>query len=411
MYCSGVEQPSSLPGGHTMKSHISNALSDFFFEYETPRQVLVRNRRVGVVCRLIQLGVLAYIIGWVFIYEKGYQSIDTAVGSTFTKMKGVGYTNVSGHERIWDVADYVFPEQGDSSFVVMTNFIVTEGQQMGKCPELPDKNLCSSDRDCEEGKYKRTGNGHMTGKCVNSTRTCEVLAWCPVEDDRTIPDPPLLISAENHTLFIKNSVTFPHFRVSRSNLVEEVDIKYLRNCSYNPVDHPLCPIFKLGDIVKLSGFNFSTIAKVGGAIGIVIDWTCNLDLDRSKCRPSYTFHGLYGNPAETDKARTSVGYNFRFAKHYVEGGVKKRTLYKVFGIRMDIIVSSVARKFDIIPTLTAIGSGVGIFGVATVVCDLVLLNVLSKRKYYKNMKFKNTGTGEQEADQDECMTENEGSKE
>lgn len=69
----------------------------------------------------------------------------------------------------------------------------------------------------------------------------------------------------------------------------------------------------------------------------------------------------------------------------------KRTLLKVFGIRIDIIVQSLvspnlsillslgdlllwkqskgslsrsqARKFDIIPTLTAIGSGVGIFGV------------------------------------------------
>lgn len=46
-----------------MKSQITNALSDFFFEYETPRQVLVRNWKVGVVCRLIQLGVVAYIIG------------------------------------------------------------------------------------------------------------------------------------------------------------------------------------------------------------------------------------------------------------------------------------------------------------------------------------------------------------
>lgn len=94
-----------------MKSQITNALSDFFFEYETPRQVLLRNRRVGVVCRLIQLGVLAYIIGWVFIYEKGYQSADTAISSIFTKMKGVGYTNVNGEERVWDVADYVFPPQ------------------------------------------------------------------------------------------------------------------------------------------------------------------------------------------------------------------------------------------------------------------------------------------------------------
>lgn len=81
---------------------------------------------------------------------------------------------------------------------------------------------------------------------------------------------------------------------------------------------------------------------------------------------------------------------------------------------------SQARKFNIIPTLTAIGSGVGIFGVvcplltlivycfcgclckhtkvslnlfqATVVCDLVLLYLLPKREFYKNMKFKYTDT-------------------
>lgn len=46
-----------------------------------------------------------------FIYEKGYQSTDTAVSSVFSKMKGVGYTNVNGSERVWDVADYVFPPQ------------------------------------------------------------------------------------------------------------------------------------------------------------------------------------------------------------------------------------------------------------------------------------------------------------
>nr|XP_046265916.1 P2X purinoceptor 1 isoform X2 [Scatophagus argus] len=371
-----------------MKSQITKAFSDFFFEYETPRQVLVRNRRVGVVCRLIQLGVLAYIIGWVFIYEKGYQSTDTAVSSVFSKMKGVGYTNVNGTERVWDVADYVFPSQGDSSFVVMTNYIITEGQKMGKCPELAGKHNCSTNADCEGGSFKR----QMTGVCVSTTKTCEVLAWCPVENDLNIPDPPLLMSAENYTLFIKNSVTFPLFGVTRSNLVEGIDAEYISHCLHEPEDAPLCPIFRLGDIVKLSGFNFETIARVGGAIGIVVDWTCNFDVDVKHCKPKYNFHGLYGNPDETDKARASVGYNFRYAKHYLEDKVQKRTLLKVFGIRIDIIVQSLARKFDIIPTLTAIGSGVGIFGVATVVCDLVLLYLLPKREFYKNMKFKYTNT-------------------
>lgn len=30
--------------------------------------------------------------------------------------------------------------------------------------------------------------GQMTGVCVNATKTCEVLTWCPVENDRNIPE-------------------------------------------------------------------------------------------------------------------------------------------------------------------------------------------------------------------------------
>lgn len=30
--------------------------------------------------------------------------------------------------------------------------------------------------------------GEMTGVCVNTTKTCEVLAWCPVENDFVIPE-------------------------------------------------------------------------------------------------------------------------------------------------------------------------------------------------------------------------------
>ncbi|XP_042612172.1 P2X purinoceptor 1-like isoform X1 [Cyprinus carpio] len=389
-----------------MKSQIKTTFSNFFFEYETPRQVLVKNKRVAVVCRIIQMGVLAYIIGWVFMYEKGYQVVDTAIGSIFTKMKGVSFTNISKKERIWDVADYVFPEQGDSSFVVMTNYIVTVGQKQGKCAELPDgKNKCNSDADCDEGKYKRMGNGHMTGRCMNETSTCEIYSWCPVEDDRKIPDPPVLLTAENYTLFIKNSITFRQFNVVRSNLVESVNQSYINTCLYHPKTDPLCPIFRLGDIVERSGLNFSEIARVGGAIGVLIDWDCNLDLSIRHCKPKYEFYGLYGTGKNGDKEeKPSLGYNFRYAKYYVEDAVEKRTLMKVFGVRIDIIVHGRAGKFDIIPTLTAIGSGVGIFGVATVVCDMLLLYLVPKRDFYKNMKFKHTQILEEKGKRGHILT-------
>lgn len=60
---------------------------------------------------MFMIFVAVAFIRWVFIYEKGYQTVDTAISSIFTKMKGVSYTNISEVGRIWDVADYVFPEQ------------------------------------------------------------------------------------------------------------------------------------------------------------------------------------------------------------------------------------------------------------------------------------------------------------
>ncbi|XP_041096938.1 P2X purinoceptor 1 isoform X2 [Polyodon spathula] len=329
---------------------------DFMFEYDTPRMVLVRHKKVGIIYRLIQLGVLAYIIGWVFLYEKGYQSEDSVISTVSVKMKGIAYTNKENNPRVWDVADYVFPQQDG---------------------------VCKSDSDCEKGKSIGGENGILTGKCVqyNGTlKTCEALGWCPVENDHHVPDPPLLMAAENFTMFIKNAVTFPRYGVSRSNVVP-----FNVSCIYHKDTDPLCPIFRLGDLVTMAGFDFRKIAVKGAMIVIGIDWDCDLDWSASYCNPALNIHGLYG----VDSMSTP-GYNFRFAKYFVEDGTEKRTLMKVFGIRFDIIVHGTAGKFDIIPTMTTIGSGVGIFGVATVLCDLLLLNVMQRRNVYKSLKFKST---------------------
>jgi len=63
------------------------------------------------------------------------------------------------------------------------------------------------------------GHGTQTGRCVPSDRqpntyVCEVGAWCPVEIDRLpleVSDGPLIPGAENYTVFVKNSISFPRF--------------------------------------------------------------------------------------------------------------------------------------------------------------------------------------------------------
>ncbi|ERE68806.1 sarcoplasmic/endoplasmic reticulum calcium ATPase 2-like protein [Cricetulus griseus] len=348
------------PSWPTMARRLQDELSAFFFEYDTPRMVLVRNKKVGVIFRLIQLVVLVYVIGWVFVYEKGYQTSSGLISSVSVKLKGLAVTQLQGlGPQVWDVADYVFPAQGDSSFVVMTNFIVTPQQAQGYCAENPEGGICQDDNGCTPGKAERKAQGIRTGKCVpfNSTvKTCEIFGWCPVEVDDKIPRPALLHEAENFTLFIKNSISFPRFKVNR--FVGKGELQ-------------------------------------GGVVGITIDWECDLDWHVRHCKPIYQFHGLYG------EKNLSPGFNFRFARHFVQNGTNHRHLFKVFGIRFDILVDGKAGKFDIIPTMTTIGSGIGIFGVATVLCDLLLLHILPKRHYYKQKKFKyaeDMGPGEGEHD-------------
>ena len=45
------------------------------FEYDTPRIVHIRSKKIGALSRLLQLAVVGYITGWVMIYNKASGNI------------------------------------------------------------------------------------------------------------------------------------------------------------------------------------------------------------------------------------------------------------------------------------------------------------------------------------------------
>uniref|UniRef100_A0A2K6EM76 P2X purinoceptor n=1 Tax=Propithecus coquereli TaxID=379532 RepID=A0A2K6EM76_PROCO len=383
-------------------------LRPFLFEYDTPRIVLIRSRKVGLMNRAVQLLILAYVIGcyyphfaeveieppevkWVFVWEKGYQEMDSVVSSVTTKVKGVAVTNTSQLGfRIWDVADYVIPPQEENSLFIMTNMIVTMNQTQGTCPEIPDKTtVCRSDANCTAGSAGTHSNGVSTGRCVpfdGSVKTCEVAAWCPVEDDTHVPKPAFLRAAENFTLLVKNNIWYPKFNFSKRNILPNITTAYLKSCIYDAKTDPFCPIFRLGDIVENAGHSFQDMAVEGGIMGIQVNWDCNLDRAAALCLPKYSFRRLDTRDVDHN---VSPGYNFRFAKYYNDfAGNEQRTLIKAYGIRFDIIVFGKAGKFDIIPTMINIGSGLALLGVATVLCDVIVLYCMKKRYYYREKKYK-----------------------
>jgi len=403
-----------------MGARCSSLVYYFLFEYETPKIVHLKSKTVGVINRLIQLTIIAYIIGYVLVYNKGYQTTSTLQSSVTSKVKGAVYTKhpfpveninsaaLKSYDRVWDVADYVVPAQENGAFFVMTNAIITPYQTQGKTATVPGNDTnCHNDTDCQEGKISADGNGVMTGKCVNYSNTeittCEVYAWIPLEVDKLEPPydkSPLLNGTEEFTVLIKNTVQFTLWpKLKTRNIIDKTNNKtYLQSCTYDS-DNPFCPIFKLKSIVEDSGEDYNKLATGGGVMGIIIHWDCNLDFNVKDCVPKYIFRRL-----DDPEAKIAAGWNFRYAHFYND---TTRTLYKAYGILFMILVEGQGGKFDIKPLILNIASGLALLSIAVVVCDIIVLYVVRKRDYYRENKYQIVNDESQLTNHDELQNEHE----
>lgn len=161
----------------------------------------------------------------------------------------------------------------------------------------------------------------------------------------------------------------------------------LKPCIFHPTDQKDCPIFSIDYMIRQAETDAreqELMLHSGGVIRVKIDWDCNLDRKIKLCKPAYSFARL--DVPFRDKP-FSVGFNFRYASHWKQNQTHYRTLTKAYGLRLIIDVSGQAGKFHFITLTLNIGSLVGIFGLATFFCDLILLHVSGKSRTYRSHVF------------------------
>ncbi|VDN35097.1 unnamed protein product, partial [Dibothriocephalus latus] len=271
----------------------------------------------------------------------------------------------------------------------MTSVGLALKQTLGFCEESPyvTGGRCNSSAECRAGELLIFGHGIKTGRCIPSTvltnvSVCEIYSWCPTEHQNPLPAT-LLRNAPNFTVLLKNSIEFPMFHVKRRNIFDWMDVDFLENCLYDRDNEEMkyCPRFRIGDIIKYTGSETEDIWTQGGIVAIRIDWTCNLDYDEEDCLPSYSFHRL-----DDSDSVYMAGWSLRYADHFVEKGIRNRYLVKANGIQFVITVHGTGGRFDLLTFSMNLGSGLALLGIATLLCDMIVLNFVRKRSMYRKAK-------------------------
>ena len=68
------------------------------------------------------------------------------------------------------------------------------------------------------------------------------------------------------------------------------------------------------------------------------------------------------------------GWNFRTAQYHEQN---RRTLFKAHGLKFLLNVKGQAGKFDLTKTIIIVVTGIGLMGLANILCDILLLNCSS----------------------------------
>ncbi|CAL8109169.1 unnamed protein product [Calicophoron daubneyi] len=292
----------------------------------------------------------------------------------------------------------------------------------------------------EEIDIDEDGHGVFTGRCINLTGTCEVYAWCPILDEalmrnyllQAIPliKPPNILTEPyyyfndlgfleqrrrlvetmpevespffdivNFTIFIKNVIEFPYFDVKRRNVLPWMSELYLKQCTYEP-EHPrnkYCPVFRMGDMIRLAGADSRKLIRFGGVMAITIDWQCDLDWSVDYCLPNYAFRQLdrveeseFHSVSNSSDAALGEGAFKEISVHFGRTEGRSRLLIKTSGIEFLIRATGRAGKFSFLQFTMNIGSGLALLSIATIMCDLVVFHFTHDRKRYREATCDNS---------------------
>jgi P2X purinoceptor 2 len=225
-----------------------------YLAYTTPRIVRFDNWKLGLLHLVIQILIVAYIVVYSIVLQKGYQAVTPIIGSGDIKVKGTAYTlnSSTGDAVVYDAIDLIKPAEQPNAVFITTNLWDTLNQTQSTCASTASSSQCTSDSDCV--KNTNTAEGVMTGTCDTSAGQCMLSTWCPIEQE---PDNHQtgLIGTGEFTVFIRNNVDFQDFDITKSN-IEDNKLEMGFN------------LFTVEELINMTGFTYDDIQDKGASVAL-----------------------------------------------------------------------------------------------------------------------------------------------
>jgi len=128
--------------------------------YTTKKELTIKNPIIAIVHTIGLISISAYVIVYIIIIDKGYQSRVIPTGYVLTKLKGLALnsTSIMNKYNFFDSIDLV-PVAMEMDGLFLTTAIVQTWQSRGICQ---GRHNCVTDANCST---ERDNIGIYTGEC------------------------------------------------------------------------------------------------------------------------------------------------------------------------------------------------------------------------------------------------------
>jgi len=332
--------------------------SDRLLSYYTKQQVMFLDRKLGITFYTITFLIAAYIIGYMFIYQKGYLEYEQAKGAVVTHVFGDALAISSGKKatRYFSAEEITYPGLENGNVFIATRQLVHK-QTRGMCEDagMP----CLTDADCTVG-----GSGTCTPNGL-----CNEISWC--DQDK----PEIYEIATSHLqIWTRSTIQFVKIAPERIFSTEAKD----------PTPKLGWNTFTVQDLLMKCEplpVRYEEVAELGAAVEVQFLWECSVK-SKEECKPSMRARRL-----DTVFDPDNIGFGFSYPE-YVDDDTRFRN--EVRGVRIFFRTSGVGRKVSVAATITKASMGASLFSIAQIVADLLMTKLFALQKKYNARKYENT---------------------